>query len=427
MEQAFAMPAEGPDLYRNFVIAIPNNRRRFVRGLEFHPGKAQVIHHAFLRVDPTRESRRQDALDPAPGFPGLHTPATAQTPPGQFLSWQPGKQFQFTPDGLGWALETNCDLVVQAHLRSSGKPEDVRATIGLYFTDTPPRRVPSKLALRRLDIDIPAGAADHVVSETYEVKADVDALGLLAHAHDLGHRLEAFATRPDGGQRCLLRIPDWDFNWQGEYLYQKPLPLPRGSVIHMEWHYDNTTNNPRNPQQPPQRVRYGVQSADEMAELWLQVLPRNPADAEALERYEQPRLFRESVTYNNYLLAQNPNDARAHAELGKALLFLDRRPDAQLHLRRATELDATLDDPHYFLGILHRMSNELPQAIADFRAAIGRNPANAKAHGNLGLLLVEQGQFGLAEIHLQTALRLNPQDTIARDTLADLARVRAGK
>ena len=424
MEESFALPADGPDVYRNFVIAIPNAARKFVRGVEFRPDNARAIHHAFLRIDPTRESRRRDALEPGPGFGGLHTPSTAQTPPGQFLSWQPGKQSRFTPDGLAWVLETNCDLVLQAHLRPTGKRETVLASVAFYFTDTPPTNTPFKIGLRSFDIDIPAGAADHVISDTYELAADVDVLSVLPHAHYRGKKLEATASLPGGQVKCLLRIPEWDFNWQGEYLYAQPIFLPRGTVITMAWHFDNSTNHARNPQHPPQRARYGLQSTDEMAELWFQLLPSQRAEAAALARYDQPRVFQDSVAYNQFLLAQNSNDARAHAELGKALLFLNRRADAVPHLDTAARLDALLDEPHYFLGILQRMEGKPAKAALAFRAAVLRNPVHAKAHGNLGLVLLELGRPDEARLELETALRLNPQDQLAREALEEMARAR---
>ena len=426
MEEPFALPADGPDVYRNFVMHIPNATRRFVRGLEFRPENTRAIHHAFLRIDPTRESRRRDALESGPGFGGLHTPSTAQTPAGQFLSWQPGKQSRFVPEGLSWLLETNCDLVLQAHLRPTGKRESVTASIAFYFTDTPPTNTPFKIGLRSFDIDLPAGATNAVVADTYELAADVDLLSVLPHAHYRGKRLDATASLPGAEVKCLLRIPEWDFNWQGEYLYAQPLFLPRGTVITMAWHFDNSTNNARNPQHPPQRARYGLQSTDEMAELWFQLLPRRREDTPALARYDQPRISRDSVFYNQFLLAQNTNNARAHAELGKSLLFLGRREETRTHLRTAIALDPALDEPHYFLGILNRMENKPAEAALDFRAAIERNPVHAKAHGNLGLVLLELGRPDDARRALETALRLNPQDQLARETLAEIARAKGG-
>ena len=102
---------------------------------------------------------------------------------------------------------------------------------------------------------------------------DADVLAVYPHAHYLGKLLEAYATLPDGERKWLVRIPDWDPNWQAVYYYREPVFLPKGSVISMRYHYDNSAANVRNPNHPPKRVQAGNQSTDEMAHLWLQVLP----------------------------------------------------------------------------------------------------------------------------------------------------------
>jgi len=417
LAQPFKLSADGPDVYRNFVIPIPTTARRFVKGVELQPDNSRIVHHAFLRIDVTRESRRRDEQDAEPGFGGLHTPASAQTPPGQFLSWQPGKLHTFAPRGLAWTLETNSDLVLQMHLRPSGKPEVLQPSVAFYFTDEPPTNTPFKIGLRTFAIDVPAGANDHIVRESYQLSADVEVLSVLPHAHYLGKKLEAFATLPNGQPRPLLRIANWNFDWQGDYQFQQSVFLPKGTTLSMAWHYDNSTNNARNPHHPPRRVRYGLQSDDEMAELWLQVLPRRTNDLAALARYDQPRVFRDAIAYNQHLLRLNPSDSRAHNEIGRAQLFLGNLAEAEMVLRQATALDPAFDEPHYFLGLLFRMQNKLPEAVAEFSSATRLNPSNARAWGNLGLVLLAQGNLEQAESSLRAALQLNPQDQIAREAL----------
>ena len=424
MPEPYSLPADGPDIYRNFVIPIPVAARRFVKGVELQPGNPRIVHHAFMRIDTTRESKRRDADEKGIGFGGLHTPPTAQTPEGQFLSWQPGKLHTFVPRGLAWSLAPDSDLVLQMHLRPSGKAETLQPTVGFYFTADAPTNTPFKIGFRMFDIDVPAGATDHVIRESYTLAADVDVLSVLPHAHYLGKKLEALATLPDGRQHSLLRIANWDFNWQGDYLFQQPVFLPKGTTLSMVWHYDNSTNNARNPHVPPQRVRYGLQSSDEMAELWLQVLPRETNSLAALARYDQPRVFRDGVAYNQYLIRLNPRDAKAHNEMGKAQLFLGEYAAAEATLRQAATLDPFFDEPHYFLGLLFRMQGKLAEAATEFASAVRLNPANAKANGNLGLVLLDQGAPDMAESYLRTALSLDPQDAIAKAALEEIARAR---
>jgi Flp pilus assembly protein TadD len=386
-----------------------------------------VVHHAFLRIDQTGECRRRDALDPEPGFGGLHTPAGAQAPDGQFLSWQPGKIPIRGNDAHIWTLEPNGDLVFQLHLQPSGKAEMVQPSLGLYFTDTRPILPPFKIGISSFAIDIPAGVRDYRVKESYTLPVDVTLYALLPHAHYLATELRAVATLPDGGQKRLFYIPRWDFNWQGEYNYTRPFSLPKGTTITMDYAFDNSTNNARNPNQPPQRVRYGIQSTDEMAELWLQVRPRNTNDFALLARDYQPRVFNDAIAYNRYLLGLNPQDAKAYAEIGKASLFLGRQVDAASYFKRSIDLAPDFDEPHYFLGLLLRMSGKLPEAARQFETALRLNPQNHKAHGNLGLVHLQQSNLERAEIHLKEALRLNPDDAVARNSLQLIEQARQSK
>ena len=123
-----------------------------------------------------------------------------------------------------------------------------------------------------------AGHIDHGKTALIQALTGVDADRLPEEKRrgltiDLGF---AYATLPDGTRQWLLQIKNWDFNWQGDYAYRTPLFLPKGTTLSMHYIYDNSTNNVRNPSQPPRRVKYGLSSTDEMAELWVQVLARNP-------------------------------------------------------------------------------------------------------------------------------------------------------
>ena len=425
MPQPYTLPAEGKDVYRNFVIPIPVPDKKYVRAVEFQPGNRKIVHHAFLLLDQSQQSRKLDEQDPEPGFPGLHTPPGARAPEGQFLSWQPGKGPSRMPEGLAWALEKDSDLILQVHMQPSGKPETFQPSVGFYFTDQAPTNAPFKIGLFSYDIDIPAGTKNYVLQDQYTLPVDVEVLAVLPHAHYLGKQLQGFATLPGGRKQWLFLIQEWDFNWQGDYRYARRLFFPKGTVISMHYTYDNTADNARNPNQPPKRVGYGVQSTDEMGELWLQVLARNTNDSAILAKDYQPRVVRGSIAYNQYLLRNNPDDSSAHKGLGKALLFAGKQEEALSHLRLAAATQPDDDETRYFLGLVFRMRKEFSSATAEFQAALRLNPDNGKAHGNLGFVFLELGEFDQAESHLKSALRINPNDSVARDGLDILKKVRA--
>ncbi len=408
MPSAYTLPAEGRDVYRNFVIPLSLPARRFVRTVEFKPN-TKVFHHIFIRFDRSRQSRRLDAQDAEPGFGGMALPPSAEMPGGHFLSWQPGRGPTRSPDGLAWPLEPNSDLILQAHLQPSGKPEIVRPSIGFYFTDQPPTNTAFKLVLSSIDIDIPAGTRNYEVQDSYVLPVDAQVLAVLPHAHYLAKEMHATAVLPNGDTRSLLRIKEWDFNWQSDYRYLEPIQLPKGTRIGMRYTYDNSSQNVRNPHQPPVRVGYGLQTTDEMGELWLQLLPRNTNELRVLQADFDRRLVREILAYNALMLQQSPTNAHAHVQYGKALMVLGRPEEALPHFRRAVQIDPDQEEGHYHIGVL-LMEGDPASAEKAFVETVRVNPENFKARNNLGLVLMSLSRAAEAEAQFRAALQLNPGD-----------------
>ena len=235
------------------------------------------------------------------------------------------------------------------------------------------------------------------------------------------------ATLPDGSTKWLLKIARWDFNWQGDYRYKQPVSLPKGTKIAMRITYDNSDANVANPNHPPKRVRYGLRTIDEMGELWFQVLPRNPDDATTLAQTNQSRLVQDTIAYNQYLLRENPNDAKASSGLGKALYFLERNEEAWTCFAKAARLDPNLEEPHYYAGLMLRRQNQIEAAKTEFQIVLRLNPKHGKAAGNLGWLLLREGNFAEAESQLSYAISLDPDDRVARDGLAEITRLRSSR
>jgi Flp pilus assembly protein TadD len=451
----YELPADGTDVYRNFVIAVPPGAMKLVRAVEIAPGSPAVVHHGVLRIDTSGEVRRLDAADPAPGFDGMVF-AGAHMPDGRFLGWTPGKAPTKGSDDRAWRLPGGSDLVLQLHLRPSGKPEPIRAEVALYFAKRPPTRPALSMELASTAIDLPAGAEDVHVTDAYTVPADVSILSVYPHAHYLGRRVDAWAELPGGEKRWLVKIDDWDFDWQDEYRFVRPVRLPRGSTIHMDWTFDNSAGNPRNPSSPPRRVTYGPSSTDEMAELILEVEPDDPRQLPQLDRdFRRKWMMAQAGAFESRLaadprdveaavslgalrhlagetaaavaayeaaLAIEPSHARANLELAIVLMGEGDLDAASARLARAEKTAPRDPRVALTLGNLHRKRDALELAVRAYRRALAIDDTLVEAHNNLGIVLERQGDLAGAIEAFRRAVELQPG---AELFAKNLARVRA--
>jgi Flp pilus assembly protein TadD len=425
LPEPYTLAAEGTDAFHIFVLPIPVDRGRFVRGLEFRPGNARVVHHANIRIDTTPASRALDAADPGPGYDGLIA-RSATYPDGHFLGWTPGQVAPLLPDDLAWRLDPNTDLVVELHMQPSGKPEQVAPLIGLYFGDTAPldaapgrpRRTPAMLRLGRQDIDIPAGDRSYTITDSYTLPVDVELEAVQPHAHYRARDVRGEATLPDGSKKPLIDIADWDFRWQHVYRFVTPLLLPKGTRVSMRYTYDNSAANARNPQRPPERARWGQRSAEEMGDLWLQVLPRDNRDLDLLSRDFRPKVAAEDVKGYEAEIEKHPGDAALHDDVALLYLELGKDDGAIAHFTTSKELKPLSAAAHYNLGTALTVARRLDDAAAEYREALRLDPDYANAYNNLGNVLLAQRQFDQAIREFQEVVRLQPDSAAARRNLA---------
>lgn len=419
----YLLAADGGDVFRTFVIEVPPAAGRHVAAVELRPGNPKVVHHAVLFVDRHRRARVRDAADAEPGFAGMDL-ADAQSPDGHFIGWTPGRVTRERHAERAWELPPGADLLLQLHLLPSGKPEPVAPEIGLYFSAVPPTERPYLLRIGAKSMDIAAGAADYVVEDRFRLPIDVDVLSLYPHAHYLAKTMLGEALLPDGTRRTLLDIRDWDFNWQDQYEYAQPVPLPAGSELMMRYVFDNSAANPRNPTRPPVRVTFGARSSDEMADLWIQVLPKDPAARPQLERDFLRRDHLQHVASLELALREAPDSAVAHHDLALALALAAQDDRAISHFRRAIELDPRMSSAHNNLGIVLFGRQQHDEALRHFRAAIDCDPLNANAHNSIGLVLRERGDFERAVAAFGRAIELDPTHASAQRGLGmSLARL----
>ncbi|MBI3839845.1 MAG: ascorbate-dependent monooxygenase [Planctomycetia bacterium] len=278
MSEPFSIPASGRDVYRCFVIPIPTEKDRMVSGVEFRPGNRKVVHHAILYLDANGQGRQKDGADGKPGFLSFGGPGI--TPTGGLGSWVPGATPRFLPDGIVKYVKKGSDLVMQIHYHPSGKPETDESIVGVYFSKKAARKIVTGIAVLQPKLNIPPDEKHHeVTAQSEALPVDVNVMGISPHMHNLGREFKVVATRPGSAEEVpLIWIKDWDFNWQGAYQFAQPVRLPKGSSIKVHAVYDNSSENSKNPNNPPKPVHWGEQTTDEMCLCGVQVFADTISD-----------------------------------------------------------------------------------------------------------------------------------------------------
>ncbi len=456
MPEAFPVPAGGRDQFRNFVIPVPIDAPRYVRAIDLDPGDTRAVHHAVVNIDRTRSSRRADAQDPGLGFDGMFAGSAAHPPEGFFLGWTPGKVPDQGTPGLAWRLEPGTDIVLQLHLQPHGDAGQVRASIGLYFTDEPPSVLSYWLSLGSRQIDIPAGKRGVVVEDSYRLPVDVEVFGVYPHAHFLGDEIVGDATLPTGEVVRLLHIKKWNFNQQDAYRFVDPVPLPSGTRLSMRISFDNTAENPLNPTRPPQRVVYGPASGDEMANLFVHVLVRDSTDLGRLAQDFGVKYQRDLKTGFEFLLGIAPTNVAYRTGLADALFTEGDLGAAKEQYRRALAIQPSYQQARYglarilqnegdaaaagdlFMRVLQaepdhvaalygmaeifQSEGDLQNAVSYYGRVIDLEPTHANALNNLGNAMVEARRpLDAIPFYLRT-LALQPNHADARNNVGNLYR-----
>ena len=249
----YNVPADGVIPYLYFTVPTNFTTDTWIAGLEIRPGNRQVVHHVIVSVlEPGREPPPQGG-----------TRGGVDVVRNQLAGTTPNKPGHMYPAGTGKLVKAGSNLVFQMHYTSIGKPVTDRTSIGLKFAKTPPaKQVRTGMALNTRFV-LPPGEPNHEVRSAVTLAEDVELLSLTPHMHFRGKDFTYTAVYPDGRSEILLRVPNYDFNWQLSYVLAKPLTLPKGTSIECVAHFDNSSRNPANPD-PKAEVRWGDQTWEEM-------------------------------------------------------------------------------------------------------------------------------------------------------------------
>jgi peroxiredoxin len=255
MEKEFTVPASGVLDYQRFTVDPQLKEDVWVQAAECRPGNRAVVHHILVYVL-------------APGKLNPYEPdGTAHTLAG----WAPGDMPFIYPPGTARRIKAGSKLLFEVHYTPNGTEQTDRSSVGVIFAKEPPQYIAETNILANMALRIPPGAARHKAQMTYTFPEDALVLSFMPHMHLRGTSARYTVTYPDGKTETLLSVPDYDFNWQSVYRFEQPIRIPKGSKLTWAASWDNSADNPRNPD-PTKEVRWGLQTWDEMQNGWMDLV-----------------------------------------------------------------------------------------------------------------------------------------------------------
>jgi len=303
VSEEFTLGATGSDLFRCFVLPTNLDEEKYVAAVEVRPSNPRVVHHTLQYVDTRHEGRKlerlakdkkpaasdghalpQNVVDQGPGYTvGM---GIGFLPQGTLSGWAPGHLPRYLPEGTGYRLPKGADVVMQVHFHRNGRVEKEKPLVGLYFSKKKQNRAyetgilagtSGGNALFKLFFSIPPGKSDYRLTGDMWATGDFQLHSIMPHMHLLGKEIQVTMTPPDGPEKTLIAIKEWDYNWQETYFFKEPIAVKTGTRLHVEAVYDNSSKNPNNPFNPPRRVTYGEQTTNEMCFVFFGGLSATPA------------------------------------------------------------------------------------------------------------------------------------------------------
>jgi len=264
------------DLYRCFVMHPGLTGTNYITGIEGIPGNSSIVHHILIYQDTSGTPDALDAADPDNGytnFGGIGSSSAIL-----IGAWVPGSGAYFLPSGMGIRLLPNAKIVMQIHYPASGAGGVDSSKINFKFSTAPGLRnvfIEPPLNYITSMTDGPINIAANTTKtyhERYHVPINITVLSVAPHMHLIGQSIKSYCVTSSNDTIPLIDIPKWDFHWQGFYDFPKPVKIPANSYVYAVATYDNTTANPENPSSPPQRVRAGESTTDEMMLVYFSYL-----------------------------------------------------------------------------------------------------------------------------------------------------------
>lgn len=287
-KQKYNHKGNNRDQYWYFVLPTNLPENKVVKAIELRPGNKKIVHHALFFQDTTGTARSFDEKTAEYGFSantqGFDTDVVLTRE--QFPGYVPGQKPIRFPESLGQKLNKNSDLVIQMHYAPTSVAQSDSSSVNIFFADKNEkieRYVKDRIML---PTDLPGGFFGFIIPANqkktfqgkWKINQNLSILSVFPHMHLLGKRWKVWIEKPDGTIENLIKIDDWDFNWQGGYYFKKFIIAPKNSIVYAEAEYDNTVDNPTNPNSPPKTVSWGENTTDEMYYFPLLYVPYKTGD-----------------------------------------------------------------------------------------------------------------------------------------------------
>ncbi len=322
MAEDYLIEGNNQDDYRVFVLPTGLTEDKEIAAIEFRPGNKRAVHHALLAYETNGVAAFMDAQTPEYGYESFGSFGVPVQ--GNFTGYTPGIQAVFFPEGIGTTLPAGADILMQVHYAPLPTDETDKSYLNIFFkkANDPIQREIQRQPISPFNLDegpfsftIPP---DEIKSfhGTLDINEDISLISVYPHCHYLGKDWEIFAETPSSDTINIIRIEDWDFNWQGAYTFQRMKKIPEGSIVHISASYDNTANNPYNPNNPPQTVTWGEGTTDEMYLVGTTFVPYKEGDEDIIIGEETITGFEEvSSQTGSWLSFPFPNPANSNVVL----------------------------------------------------------------------------------------------------------------
>ena len=277
MPQAVAIPPKEELQYQYVVLPTGFTEDRWVQAVEIRPGNHKVVHHVVAFIRPPQSNWLRGEAEPGvpfvpPAGPGGKRRIDLAGGGNQPLAfYAPGQVPEIWAAGIAKLVPAGSDLVLQIHYTADGKPEADQTKVGMVFAKSAPAQSTLGLAAVNVFFKIPPGDPNYETHGSLRLPNGGTILSFFPHMHLRGKAFEFTATYPNGESEVLLHVNHYDFNWQLSYKLAKPVTVPPGTKIEVTAWFDNSANNPRNPD-PTSEVRWGEQSWEEMVVGYFDVL-----------------------------------------------------------------------------------------------------------------------------------------------------------